>query len=89
MRTARLYCVLIAAAATVWAGQEIKEGPGEIVVPDEIVIRLKPGATLTGVLRSLNITAIAVASGNRLPVQVIRVPAGLRQTISTILANHP
>jgi hypothetical protein len=75
--------------ASAWAGQEIKEGPGEIVIPDEIVIRLKPGATLAGVLGSLNITATSVASSTTMPIQVIRVPAALRQTVSTILANHP
>ncbi len=89
MRIASKLAWLAAVAATVWAGQEIKEGPGETVVPDEIVLRLKPGANLTGVLRSLNISATTVASGTRLPVQVIRVPAGLRQTLSTILADHP
>ncbi len=89
MRVARQFLILVAAMVASWAGQEIKEGPGEILVADEIVIRLKPGATMTGVLRSLNITANTVASGTSLPVQVIRVPAGLRQTLSTILANHP
>lgn len=89
MWTARFYVALMMTLASAWAGQEIKEGPGEIVVPDEIVLRLKPGATLTGVLGSLNLTATLVASSTTMPIQVIRVPAPLRQTVSTILANHP
>jgi subtilisin family serine protease len=46
----RLFAFL-ACAATTWAGKEFPAGPGERVVPNELLIRFLPGVAPSGVLQ--------------------------------------
>ncbi|MBL0161145.1 MAG: S8 family serine peptidase [Bryobacterales bacterium] len=71
------------------AGVEIKEGPGELVVPDEIIVRLQAGVPLSAVLQSLNVSAEQLASLTQLPVYLLRVPSGTKAASSKILADSP
>jgi len=74
--------------SALWAGREFKAGPGEEVVPDELLVQFRPGAVPASVLSVVAPGAHATRIGP-LRLHVVKLPPGLRRDISTLLANHP
>ena len=83
-----LLVVWVLALPSVWAGKEYPAQPGDRVVANELIIRLKPGtlpsAVVPGFLANALTRALKLAN-----VYVVQVPNGIPAGITALLAAHP
>src|SRR6266852_4566554 len=89
LSTLPVRCLLaFAFASSLWAGREFPAKPGEDVIPNELIVKLKPQANIAAVLAAVAPTALpdfhAISNIHRLTV-----PAASAAAISALLAAHP
>src|SRR5882762_4611698 len=86
-------CALLASlamASTLWAGKEFPALPGQAVVPNQLLVRYKPGTPSTAIVSSLAPAGQAVPIATGLPdVYLIQLPAGNDSGFSTTLSQNP
>ncbi|MCZ6653934.1 MAG: malectin domain-containing carbohydrate-binding protein, partial [Planctomycetota bacterium] len=77
--------------SALWAGRYFPLGEGETSVPDEVLVRLKPGAQMASVLSSLPAGAKAQVTQNlnKLNIHLISLPAGTPVSTLEQFAAHP
>ncbi|HZU25311.1 MAG TPA: S8 family serine peptidase, partial [Bryobacteraceae bacterium] len=81
------------------AGTHFHPKPNETVVPDELIIRLVPGADVRSVIASGNSSATGIGAAvsaislfkslRHGDIHVLKAPAGLREAIGDLLARLP
>jgi len=89
MNILKCLLILLAAIPVVSAGRRIDQAPNDIVVPDELVVRLKPGVTLAGLLTTSTIPAARVPIDLREYTHIIKVLPDQREDMTRFLANSP
>jgi subtilisin family serine protease len=86
-------CALLAGlaiASTVWAGKEFPALPGQAVVPNQLLVRYKPGTPIASVTSSLVPGSQAQPLASGLPnVYLVQLPAGTDPGFSTQLSQNP
>jgi thermitase len=80
-----ILAVGLVAGLNTWAGTEFPAGPGEQVVANELIIRLKAGANANALIAGY-LPGAQVQSLGRDPLFRIRVPGGIPNGISTRIA---
>src|SRR3989442_14125714 len=85
--TLRALFGLILCAASLWAGREFPALPGEEVVPDELIVRLKPGADLASVLAA-SAPGSQIVSQTAYRTHLVRAPHGQAANASNALSKH-
>ena len=81
--------VLLAASQTVFAGREYLAGLGAHIAPDQLLVRLEPGADITKILSAVAPQAASqLISGSR-NTYLLRLPMGSQASVSKLLAGHP
>src|SRR5882724_7846681 len=93
LRSWKHSCALLAGlalASTLWAGKEFPALPGQAVVPNQLLVRYKPGTLILSVASSLlpGSQVISVATGLS-DVYLIQMPPGTNLGYSTQLSQHP
>jgi subtilisin family serine protease len=78
----------ILAGLNAWAGDEFPARPGEQVAPNELIIRLRPGAAIGPVLAGF-LPGAQVQTLGRERLFRISAPGGIPSGVSTGLANNP
>src|SRR6266852_5048487 len=86
-------CALLAAlaiASTLWAGKEFPALPGQAVVPNQLLVRYKPGTSTASVTSTLVPGSQARSMATGLPdVYLVQLPPGTDPAFSTQLSQHP
>jgi hypothetical protein len=85
----RLLLIQAVGVGALWAGEELLPVAGAVIVPDELVVRLKPGASLNQVSPFLPVQLTPLRQLARLPVITVRVDPALRSSVSAMLAANP
>jgi subtilisin family serine protease len=78
---------LLVFSGVLFGGREIPVGPQDRVVPEEVIVRLRAGATPTPVAQAAG-SGVAVAASNKLNVHVLRLNPGFPQARIDALANR-
>jgi subtilisin family serine protease len=78
---------LLACSGSLWAGREYTAGPGEQVVPNQLLVKFKSGTPAAGVVAAF-IQNAQITALNLKDYYVIRVPGGLPPGLTTSLAAH-
>lgn len=81
--------LLIAALPILSAGRKIDQALNDIVIPDELVVRLKSGVTLTALLAAANSTATRVPIDLHNNTHVVKVPLDQRENLIQFMAASP
>ncbi|HEY6390067.1 MAG TPA: S8 family serine peptidase, partial [Bryobacteraceae bacterium] len=80
----------LAMASTLWAGKEFPALPGQPVVPNQLLVRYKPGTSTAAVTSSLLPGSLALPLPSGLPnVYLVQLPAGADSGFSTQLSQNP
>jgi len=80
----------LALASTLWAGKEFPALPGQPVVPNQLLVRYKPGTSTASIASSLVPGSQAILLATGLPdVYLVQLPSGTDAGFSTQLSQHP
>ena len=82
--TALVLCLITPGA---WAGKEYAAKPGEQVVPNQLLVKLKTGASPASVINAFLQNAQMRSLGLR-DIYLVNVPGGIPPAIATLLAAH-
>lgn len=84
-----LSIAFLSSLSLLWAGHAFQEKPGEVTVPDELIIQVKGGSDVNAILAS-TIPGATAQPLSRLNLHVIKLPPGKAKDIgTTLLAAHP
>ena len=78
-----------ALAPILWAGQEYPALPGQAVVPNQVLVRYKPGTVGSSVLATLAAGSQIQALSHIPNLYLVQLPAGTSAAYSTQLSQHP
>src|SRR6266481_3006318 len=84
------FLATLAIASTLWAGKEFPALPGQAVVPNQLLVRYKPGTPSASVTSSLVAGSQALPMATGLPdLYLVQVPPGTDPSFSTQLSQDP
>jgi thermitase len=86
-RQIRITGLLLCGVVTVWAGREFRANPGEEVVPNELIVKMRSGFAAASVVSGIVPGAVTLAT-NVPDVHIVRLPANADSRASSALAAH-
>jgi thermitase len=81
--------IALSSCSCLFAGKEFLAGPGERVVPDQLLIGLQPGADIQAILAALAPRALVSLVSRERNTYLLRLPPGVQASTSKLLAAHP
>ena len=81
--------VVLSAGQCLFAGKEFLAGPGEQVVPNQLIVGLKLGADINQIIASLVPQAAASLVSSHWNTHLLNLPPGIQTSVSRLLAASP
>ena len=81
--------ITVLAAHCLRAGKEFTAGPGESVVPDQLIVKLHSGANINQVVSLVVPQAVANLVSSHLNSYLLQLPPGIQSLVSKALAASP
>src|SRR5689334_18534667 len=72
-----------------WAGKEFSASSGELVVSDQLIVRLKSGANMNQILASIAPQAVPILVSSRWNSYLLQLPPGIQAIVSKAMAASP
>jgi len=79
----------LSAGRCLFGGKEFLAGPGQQVVPDQLIVGLQPGADINQIIASAVPQAVAKVVGSHWNTYLLNLPPGFQATVSKLLAASP